>query len=94
VPGRLEPDVALHSQYLEAYAQLCNQFLMPGNPNECRIHAANCKRLAEQATTPEAREHFFNLAVQWERLAADLEGAKAFLDTMANIKKHSSKPLA
>jgi hypothetical protein len=67
---------------------------MPGDPNECRIHAANCKRLAEEATTPEAREHFFSMAAQWERLAADLEGAKAFLDTMANKKKNSSEPLA
>jgi hypothetical protein len=57
---------------------------MPGDPNECRHHAANCKRLAEEATTG-AREHFFSLAAQWERLASELEGARAFLDTMAGI---------
>jgi hypothetical protein len=58
---------------------------MPGYPNECRQHAANCKRLAEEATTPEARKHFSNLAAQWERLAAELESTRAFLDAMAQI---------
>jgi hypothetical protein len=62
---------------------------MPGDPSECRIHAANCIRLAEEATIAEARDHFFNLAAQWERLAPELESAKAFLDTMAEIKNEN-----
>jgi hypothetical protein len=58
---------------------------MPGDPKECREHAANCKRLAKEATTPGAREHFSSLATQWERLAGDLESARAFLEAMAQI---------
>jgi hypothetical protein len=69
---------------------------MSGDPNECLKNAAACKRLAEQATTPEAREHFFSLTVQWERLAVDLESARVFLDKMAKIepKTPSSGPSA
>jgi hypothetical protein len=69
---------------------------MPGDPQECRKHAANCKHLAEQATSPEAREHFSNLAAQWERLASELESAKAFLEAMAELepKPPSSEPSA
>jgi hypothetical protein len=68
---------------------------MPGDPKECRQHAANCKRLAENATTPEAREHFFSLAAQWEKLASALESAKAFLEAVAEMEtKKPSGPSA
>jgi hypothetical protein len=60
---------------------------MPGDPKECREHAANCKRLAEEAPTPAAREHFSRLAAQWERLASELESARVFLETMADPEK-------
>jgi hypothetical protein len=59
---------------------------MPGDPKECRQHAANCRRLAENATTPEAREHFGSLAAQWEQLASALKSAKAFLEAVAEIE--------
>jgi hypothetical protein len=62
---------------------------MPGDPHECRQHAANCKRLADEATTPAAREHFSSLAAQWDRLAAALESARVFLEAMADPKKPS-----
>ena len=47
-----------------------------GDPEECRQHVATYKRLASEAEIPEAREHFIDLAVQWERLAAELEMAQ------------------
>jgi len=59
---------------------------MPGNPQECRRHAANCKRLAAEADTPEAKEHFIGLAAQWERLAAELEAGQKFLKTLQEIE--------
>jgi hypothetical protein len=62
---------------------------MPGDPHECREHAANCKRLAEEATTPAAREHFSRLAAHWERPAAERESARVFLEAMADSKKSS-----
>jgi hypothetical protein len=71
-----------------------NRFCMPGDPNECRRHAENCRRLAEQATRPDAREHFLTLAGQWERLASELEAAKVFLATMSAIEPIAFDPSA
>ena len=58
---------------------------MPGNPDECRQHALNCRRLAERATSPEARERVHVLAQHWARLAAELENAQAFIRTMETV---------
>jgi hypothetical protein len=49
---------------------------VPGNPKECRMHAANCRTLAAQATSPSAKKTFTNLAETWDRLAAELESAQ------------------
>ena len=65
---------------------------MPGDPEECRQHAANCKALAEHAATPEAREHFLRLAEQWERLAADLLGSQVFRQAMEQIEPDTLHP--
>lgn len=54
---------------------------MPGDPNECRMHARECLRLAESASKEEARETFSNLARTWQRLAAELERNQALLET-------------
>jgi hypothetical protein len=58
---------------------------MPGDPKECREHAANCYVLAAQATSPSAKKIFTDLAEHWERLAAELESAQTFLRVMAEI---------
>jgi hypothetical protein len=58
---------------------------MPGDPKECRMHAANCRTLAAQATTPSAKETFTSLAETWDRLAAELENAQTFLKAMAAL---------
>jgi hypothetical protein len=59
---------------------------LPGDPNECRQHARRCAELARTASTPEAREHFANLASSWLNLAKEVEGAQAFLRTMDEIE--------
>jgi len=61
---------------------------MPGDPKECRQHALNCVRFAQTATTPQAREHFANLARTWIGLADDLERSQAFLDAL----DHDAEP--
>ena len=65
---------------------------MPGNPEECRAHAANSRRLAAEATSRAAKETFSNLANHWEQLAVELTAAQAFLEAMAELddKKPSS----
>jgi len=60
---------------------------MPGNPKECRQHAAKCRELASAAPNQEAREAFIDLAETWEGLAAELEGALAFLATLEELEK-------
>jgi hypothetical protein len=55
---------------------------MPGDPHECRKHAANCKRRAEQATIQEVRERYLCLAAQWERLALELESLQPLLSVL------------
>jgi hypothetical protein len=62
---------------------------MPGDPKECREQAAKCKLLAAAATLPEMKESLIALAAQWERLAAEHEGAEAFLRTMQAVEKGS-----
>jgi hypothetical protein len=59
---------------------------MPGDPKECRKHGATCRRLAETANGPTARQTFLNLADTWERLASELESAKLFLEAMDSIE--------
>ena len=41
---------------------------MPGNPEECRLHALTCVRLAQTSATRQARDHFAKLARTWIRL--------------------------
>ena len=66
---------------------------MPGNPRECREHAANCRHLAESASAT-AREAFLNLANTWERLASELEIAQRFLQVMDDMeRKEVSVPI-
>jgi hypothetical protein len=68
---------------------------VPGDPKECRMHAANCRTLAAQATRPSAKQTFTHLAETWERLAAELESAQTFLKAMAaaDPKKFSDAPV-
>jgi hypothetical protein len=59
---------------------------MPGDPKECRKHAANCREMAANAISPAAKETFTELAAHWERLASELDSAEAFLLAMAAIE--------
>ena len=59
---------------------------MPGDPQECRQHAANCRQLAAEATSVSGRDTFLNLAETWERLARELEGAQSFISAMKELE--------
>jgi hypothetical protein len=58
---------------------------MRADPQECREHAERCRQMARSATTAEARESYLETAHSWEQLAAEIEGAQAFIRTMAEI---------
>ena len=53
---------------------------MPGDPKECRHHAASCAELANTARSPELRLTLINLSQNWLKLAIELERARALLD--------------
>src|SRR5262245_22628995 len=57
--------------------------VLPGNPQECRLHSLTCVRLAQTSVTRQARDHFAKLARTWIRLADDLERSRAFVDEIA-----------
>jgi hypothetical protein len=63
---------------------------MPGDPNECREHAAHCRELAARADTPPARATFLELAKHWERLATELDSAQRFLKAMGDLEPKKS----
>jgi len=44
-------------------------------PQDYRANASQCLRWAEQASYPDNREAFFDLAEKWQRAAARLERA-------------------
>jgi hypothetical protein len=46
---------------------------MPGDPKECREHAARCAELAVEAGTPQLRALFLELSKNWEKIAIQLE---------------------
>ena len=49
---------------------------MPGDPQECRQHALNCERMAEQAATPQMRETFLGLAKTWKSWPVSWKASK------------------
>jgi hypothetical protein len=58
---------------------------MPGDPKECRQRALNCMLLAKEAMTAQSKQTFQSLAQSWTRLAAELEDANAFLNTLSEM---------
>lgn len=59
---------------------------MPGNPDQCRLNAVRCLRLAKRARGPEMRENFTALADTWTRLAAELESDQALLRAISELE--------
>jgi hypothetical protein len=70
---------------------------MPGNPEQCRLNAALCLKLAKRARRPEMRETFTALADTWKRLAAEHESDEALLRAISELefsKPYEALPLA
>ena len=59
---------------------------MPGNPKECRKHAARCAELAVAAHTSQLRAMFLELSKNWEKLASQLEDAFAKVAESQDIR--------
>ena len=59
---------------------------MPGNPEQCRLNAARCLKLAKRARRPEMRETFTALADTWTRLAAEHESDEALLRVISELE--------
>jgi hypothetical protein len=70
---------------------------MPGNPEQCRLNAARCLKLAKRARRAEMRETFTALADTWTRLAAEHESDEAFLRAISELQlsePYEALPLA
>jgi hypothetical protein len=52
---------------------------MPGDPDECRRHAARCAELAVTAKSPELKLLLLELAAKWTAFADDTEHMQALL---------------
>jgi hypothetical protein len=66
---------------------------MPGNPEQCRLNAVRCLKLAKRARRAEMRESltaFTALADSWTRLAAEHESDEALLRAISELE--FSKP--
>jgi alpha-ketoglutarate-dependent taurine dioxygenase len=59
---------------------------MPGDPKECREHAACCRLRAADAPNESMANTYLKLARTWEQLAAELESAAAFLNAMDQLE--------
>jgi hypothetical protein len=59
---------------------------MPGDPKECRKHAARCAELAVAARTQQLKAAFLGLSKNWEKLAIQLEDAFAQLAESQDIR--------
>ena len=65
---------------------------MPGNPHECRVNAAQCSKLAQNAITSECDDAitsecdaFVALAKTWKKLAAELEADQMLLQALSEL---------
>jgi hypothetical protein len=59
---------------------------MPGNPKECRMHAARCAEMAAATQPPQLRATFLELSRNWEKLAIQLEDAFAHLAESQDVR--------
>jgi len=64
---------------------------MPIDPSECRQHALDCVRMAQTATTPEARKTWSDLAKTWLRFASDLGANECLLDEWGRPKSKKTQ---
>jgi hypothetical protein len=58
---------------------------VPGDPKECRRHAARCAELAVAARAPELKSALLGLSKNWENLALSLEDIQGVLDEIEVI---------
>ena len=63
---------------------------MPLDPQQCRLQALACVRLAQTSSSPEARLHYANLAKTWLTLAGDLDDRSEMLKS--EPKKKAGQP--
>jgi len=60
---------------------------MPGDPKDCRRHAAYCAELAIKARTRQSRAMFWELSKEWEKLAFQLDDTFAKNAIRSNVRE-------
>jgi len=61
-------------------------------PLECRLRAAECQRMAEQAPNPRVRDILLDMARTWTRLALEAEQWSQTNRPIARLTKDSKNP--
>ena len=59
---------------------------MAGDPEQCRLNAVHCLKLAERAKDPTRRQNLATLAETWTKLAAEIEFDLALLNTLSELE--------
>jgi hypothetical protein len=59
---------------------------MPGDPEQCRLNAVRCLKLAERAKAPPRRESLAALRRRGQRLAAEFESDQELLRTLSDLE--------
>ena len=70
---------------------------MPGEPDQCRLNAARCRKLALRSKSPERREYFTEMAETWVKLAAQIESDQVLLRALSDLdlrEPHDALPMA
>jgi hypothetical protein len=67
---------------------------MQTDPDECREHAQRCRQLALRAPNAQVKGSYLDTARAWEQLAIEIEGAQAFIKTLAEIAGNSEPKAA
>jgi hypothetical protein len=65
---------------------------MSDNPKAYREHAAECRLSAQQAVSHDVKEHFLDLALMWDRMAADLEYTQSLVHVLAEVAVAFERP--
>jgi len=58
---------------------------MPGDPAQCRLHAARYLELSKRAKNPARCQNLAALAETWTKLAAELESDQPLLNALSEI---------
>jgi hypothetical protein len=83
--GTIDREPSSTQRPVQAGECVCRGIVMPGDPEECRRHAAYCAELAQSARTPELKKTLIGLSKNWIKLATEMERSTALFDADGRV---------